>query len=85
MFNERKKVKSLSCVRLFVTPWIVAYQASLSMRFPGKSTGVGCHFLFQGIFLTQESNPRFLCLLHWQVDSLPLSHQRSPSGLIALV
>ena len=30
---------------------------------PGKNTGVGCHFLLQGIFLTQESNP---CLLHWQ-------------------
>ena len=24
---------------------------------PGKTTGVGCHFLLQGIFLTQESNP----------------------------
>ena len=23
--------------------------------FPGKKTGVGCHFLLQGIFLTQES------------------------------
>ena len=23
---------------------------------PGKSTGVGCHFLLQGIFLTRESN-----------------------------
>ena len=40
--------------------------------FPGKNTGVGCHFLLQGILLTQGSNP---CLLHWQVDSLPLSHQ----------
>ena len=29
------KVKSLSRVRLFVTPWTVAYQASLSMDFPG--------------------------------------------------
>ena len=45
--------------------------------FPGKSTGVGCHFLLQGIFLTQGLNPH---LLHWQVDSLPLSHQRSPSS-----
>ena len=27
------KVKSLSCVRLFATPWTVAYQASQSMRF----------------------------------------------------
>ena len=35
---------------------------------------VGCHFLLQGIFLTQGSNP---CLLHWQVDSLLLSHQGS--------
>ena len=25
--------------------------------FPGKSTGVGCHFLLQGIFPTQGSNP----------------------------
>ena len=25
--------------------------------FPGKSTGVGCHFLLQGIFLTQGLNP----------------------------
>ena len=24
---------------------------------PGKNTGVDCHFLFQGIFPTQESNP----------------------------
>ena len=41
--------------------------------FPGKSTGVGCHFLLQGIFLTQESNPHLPCLLHWQMDSLPLA------------
>ena len=26
-------MKSLSCVRLFVTPWAVAYQAPLSMGF----------------------------------------------------
>ena len=32
---------------------------------------MGCHSLLQGIFLTQKSN---LHLLHWQVDSLPLSH-----------
>ena len=25
--------------------------------FPGKGTGVGCHFLLQGIFPTQGSNP----------------------------
>ena len=27
---------------------------------PGKNTGVGCHFLLQGVFLTQGSNPPLL-------------------------
>ena len=40
--------------------------------FPGKNTGVGCHLLLQRTFPTQGSNPCLLCLLHWQVDSLPL-------------
>ena len=39
---------------------------------PGKNTGVGCHFLVHGIFLTQGSNPRLLDLLHWQAGSSPL-------------
>ena len=39
------KMKSLSHVRLFTTPWTAAYQAPLSMDCPGKSTGVGCHCL----------------------------------------
>ena len=33
---------------------------------------MGCHALLQGIFLTQGENLSLLCLLHWQVDSLPL-------------
>ena len=40
--------------------------------FLGKRTGVGCHFLLQGIFQTQESNSCLLHLLHWQAGSLPL-------------
>ena len=40
---------------------------------PGKNTGVGCCALFQGIFPTQGSNSRLLCLLHWQAGSLPLA------------
>ena len=31
---------------------------------PGENTGVGCHALLKGIFLTQRSNPYLLCLLH---------------------
>ena len=41
------KVKLLSRVRLLATPWTAAYQAPLSMDFPGKSTGVGCHCLLR--------------------------------------
>ena len=41
---------------------------------PGKNTAVGCHFLLQGIFPTQGSNPHLLHLLHWQAGSLPLRH-----------
>ena len=39
--------------------------------FPGKNAGVARRSLLQGIFQPQGSNP---CLLHWQADSLPLSH-----------
>ena len=38
------------------------------------STGVGCHFLLQGIFLIQGSN---LGLLHCRQFLYPLSHQGS--------
>ena len=39
------KVKSLSSVRPFATPWTIAHQAPPSMGFSSKNTGVGCHFL----------------------------------------
>ena len=45
--------------------------------------GNGCHFLLQEGFLTLESNPSLLCLLHWQMDSLPLSHMESPRNLFS--
>ena len=37
---------------------------------------MGCHGLLQGIFWTQRLNPG---LLHWQVDSLPLTPPEKPS------
>ena len=43
-----------------------------------KNTGMGCHFLLHGIFLTQGSNPCLLRLPNWQADSLPLSHLGIP-------
>ena len=42
----------------------------------------GCHFLLQGIFLTQGSNLCLLHLLYSQADSVPLCHQRSLENLM---
>ena len=47
---------------------------------PGKNTGVGCHALLQGIFVTQGLNPCLFCLLHWQAGSLPLVPPGTPSS-----
>ena len=44
------------------------------MGFSRQESWSGGHSLLEGIFLTQGSNPRLSCLLHWQADSLPLSH-----------
>ena len=41
---------------------------------------MGCQFLPQGIFSIQGLNPHLLCLLNWQMDSLPLPHLGSHDG-----
>ena len=58
------------------TPWTVALQAPWG--FPGKNTIADCHFLPLGVFPNQRLSPCLLCLPHWQVYSLPLSHLGSP-------
>ena len=45
---------------------------------PGKNTGVGWYSVLQGVFLTEGSNSR---LVHWQANSLPLSHQGSVTNI----
>ena len=55
--------------------WCAAVHGVIS-----NNTGVGGHFLLQGIFLTQGSNPHLLSLL--QV-SLPLCHLGRPNVVIA--
>ena len=61
----------LSCVRIFATPWTVAYQVPPSMGF-SRQEWVGCHFLLQEIFPTQGSNPG---LLHCRQMLYHLSHR----------
>ena len=73
------------CVCVHVVPSVVSdslrlhglYPARLLCPWdaPGKNTGVGCHFLLQGSFPTQGSDPH---LLHWQVGSFPLALSRKP-------
>ena len=67
-------VKSLSRVQLFVTPWTGAYPAPPSKEF-SRQEYWSCHFLLQGIFLTQGSNPT---LLHCRQTLYHLSHLGSP-------
>ena len=44
---------------------------------------MGCHALLQGIFPTQGSNPRLLCLLHWQVGSVPIVPPGKPRAFLS--
>ena len=46
--------------RLFVTPGTVAPRLLCPWDFPNKNTAVGSHFLLQGIFPIQGSNPGLL-------------------------
>jgi len=62
-------VQLLSCVPLFVTPWIAARQASLSMEFSRQE--YWCGLLLQGIFPTQGL----------QADSLPSEASLSREAL----
>ena len=56
--------------------WTVAGQAACAWDSPGKNTGEGCHFLLQGIFPTQGSNPG---LLHGRQILYQVSYKESPT------
>ena len=58
-------------------PW--DFQGQSPWDFQGKSTGVGCHFLLQGIFPTQGSNPG---LSHCRQTLYSRSHPVGPLQII---
>ena len=66
------------CLTLWDPLWTIDCKVLLSMGFSRKNTGVGCHVLFQEIIPTQGLNLCLLCLLHWQVGSLPLASPEKP-------
>ena len=75
-------------VPLLGPPWSVAARLLCPRGSPGKNTGVGCHFLLQEIFQTQESN---LGLLHCrripalQADSLRTEPWGKPHFVLVTV
>ena len=56
-YSESESEVSQSCPTLCDPMDCATHQAPLSMGFSRKNTGVGCHFLLQGIFPTQGLNP----------------------------
>ena len=73
--NDTMLLCSHSVMSDSVTPWTIAHQDPLLWDFPGKNTGLGCHFFLQDVFPIQGLN---LSLLHWQADSSPLSTREGP-------
>ena len=67
----------VSHVQLFVAPWTVATRLLCPWNFPGKNTGAGCHFLFQGISPDPAMEPMSLASLTG-IDSLPLASSGNP-------
>ena len=65
MYHVTCELSHFSHVRLFATPMDCSPPgSSVHGDSPGKKSGVGCHALLQGIFLTQGLNPCLLCPLH---------------------
>ena len=71
----RTHARLLSCVQLCAPPWTGAHQAPLFMEFFSHEYWNGLPFLPPVDLLDPGLNP---CLLHWQLDYLPVSHLRSP-------
>ena len=65
---------SLIRVQLFGPHGLQPDRLLCPWNYPSMNTGMGCHFLLQGIFLTWDQTLHLLWLLHWQADSLSLSH-----------
>ena len=76
-YNILKKVKLLNHVCSLQPHGLQPTRIPCPWDSPGKNTGVGCHFLLQGIFPTQGSN---LGVPHcWQM-LCHLSHQESSNS-----
>ena len=76
-------MKSLSRVRLFVTPWTVAYQALPSMGFSKQEYWSGLPFPSPGALPNPGTEPVSLASPALQVDSLLSESPRKPINYVA--
>ena len=70
-------MRTRSVVSDSATPQTVTYQAPLSMKFSRQEYWIPT----PGNLPNPGIKPMSLCLLHWQIASLPLHHLRSPTGI----
>ena len=77
--HQKVKVKSLSGVRLFLTPWTVAYQVPPSMGFSSQECWTGLPFPPPGDLPDPGIEPRSPCIAGRRF-TYRLSHQGSPKS-----
>ena len=77
--SDWQHVCVLSRVWLFATPWTIALQTLQSLFILSRQEyWIRLPFPPPGDLPNQGSNLHLLSFLHWQADSLPLSHLGSP-------
>ena len=74
-------VQQLSCVGLLQFCGLQPVRLLCPWDSPGKNIGVGSHFLLQGIFSTQESNPG---LLHCRQVIYQVNYEGSPQFIVSM-
>ena len=85
LFNSHTTICAVlshfSHVWFFATPWTVAHLARLFMRILQAriQEWLAISSSRGWIFLTQGLNPCLLCILHWQMGSLPLAPPGKPT------
>ena len=78
MENTLCVLSRFSCVWLFTTLWTIAHQAPLSMGFSRQEYWSGLPCPSPGDLPSPGTDPASLCLLHWQVSSLPITPPATP-------
>ena len=82
LIDRKVKVKSLSCVRLFATPWTIAHQASPSMGFSRQEYWSGLPFPSPRDLPHPGIEPRSPTLLADALTSEPPGKKEFPAAAV---